>query len=153
VVNSKQVTDNMDALSAAASVIAVIQLAQALASGLKDYYEGVRSARAEIQKLYDYLKNLEMLLVTVRNVVHGPEGKQAFNVSQLVSQSGPLGQLHVELQQLARILDVPNRRRKLLGKSLQSLTWPLKQKELEKTLAAIESHKSNLLLVFGLNNL
>ena len=40
----------MDGLSAAASIIAVIQVAQAVGSGLKDYYEGVRDAREDIDR-------------------------------------------------------------------------------------------------------
>ncbi|CZR50431.1 uncharacterized protein PAC_00303 [Phialocephala subalpina] len=42
----------MDGLSAAASIIAVIQIAQAVASGLKQYYEALRDARHDIQKPY-----------------------------------------------------------------------------------------------------
>ena len=43
----------MDGLSAAASVVAVIQIAQAVGSALKDYYQGVRDSREDIQKLYN----------------------------------------------------------------------------------------------------
>jgi hypothetical protein len=48
----------MDGLSAAASVIAVIQLAQFMGSTLKDYYEGVWDARNDIEELYNSITNL-----------------------------------------------------------------------------------------------
>jgi hypothetical protein len=41
----------MEGLGAAASVIAVVQIAASVGSTLKDYYEGVRDAREDIQKL------------------------------------------------------------------------------------------------------
>lgn len=41
----------MEALGGAASVIAVVDIAMKVGSTLKDYYEGVRDAREDIQKL------------------------------------------------------------------------------------------------------
>lgn len=41
----------MDGLSGAASVIAVVDITMKLGLALKDYYEGVRDAREDIQKL------------------------------------------------------------------------------------------------------
>jgi hypothetical protein len=60
----------MDGLSGAASVIAVIQIAQSVASGLKDYYEGVRDARADIRKLYNSTKGLEAILSTIQGLLN-----------------------------------------------------------------------------------
>jgi len=56
----------MDGLSVAASVIAVIQIAQAIGSALKDSYEDVRDARADIQKLYHSVRSLESILSAFR---------------------------------------------------------------------------------------
>lgn len=52
----------MDGLSSASGVIAVIQIAQPVASGLKDYYLGVRDAKADIRKLYNSIKGLEAIV-------------------------------------------------------------------------------------------
>lgn len=41
----------MEGLAGAASVIAVVDITMKLGSALKDYYEGVRDAREDIQKL------------------------------------------------------------------------------------------------------
>jgi hypothetical protein len=60
----------MDGLSSAASVIAVIQGAQSVASGLKNYYEGVRDARADIRKLYNSIKGLEAILSTIQELLN-----------------------------------------------------------------------------------
>jgi hypothetical protein len=53
----------MDGLSAAASIIAAVQIAQSVGSALRDYYQGVRDARKDINALHSSIKNLELILV------------------------------------------------------------------------------------------
>lgn len=52
----------MDALSGAASVVAVVQIAQSLGSALRDYYQGIRDARDDINALHSSVKSLKQIL-------------------------------------------------------------------------------------------
>jgi hypothetical protein len=63
----------MDGLSGAA-VIAVLQIAKSIGSALKDYYEGVRDAREDIQKFYDTVKSLESILNSIREIINRRDG-------------------------------------------------------------------------------
>jgi hypothetical protein len=51
----------MDGLSAAASVIAVIQMSQIIGGFLKDLYREIRHARTEIERLYDTFIRLDII--------------------------------------------------------------------------------------------
>jgi hypothetical protein len=65
---------NMDELSNAASVMAVLQNRPVYQLSLKDYYEGVRDAREDIQKLYDTIKSFESILPSIREIINGRNG-------------------------------------------------------------------------------
>ena len=58
----------MDGLRAAASIIAVVQIAQSVGSALRDYYQDVRDARKDINALHSPIKNLELILVDLETL-------------------------------------------------------------------------------------
>jgi hypothetical protein len=89
----------MEPLSGAASVIAVLQLATAVGSALKDYYEGVRDAREDIRKLYGSIKGLERILERLKDVAKG--------MSDETLSAQPLEGVRAELKRLMEILNVP----------------------------------------------
>lgn len=140
----------MDGLSAAASVIAVIQIAQSVASGLKDYYEGVRDARADISKLYNSIRGLEAILSTIQDLQNRGDASLAKSKQSL---EAPLRQCELDLTKLR--FDLQNSQEKLqkFGKVAQSLAWPFKKKDVEKTVEGLERNKSALMLGLGVENL
>jgi uncharacterized phage infection (PIP) family protein YhgE len=145
----------MDALSGAASVIAVLQIAKSIGSALKDYYEGVRDAREDIQKLYDTIKSLESILTSIREIINRRDGQHMLNSGLFTDASGPLQQCKAELEKLRLELGTsPNTKgQRILGRAIQILTWPFKKSDVEKAVVAIERHKSSLVLEVGLETL
>jgi hypothetical protein len=140
----------MDGLSGAASVIAVIQIAQSVASGLKDYYEGVRDARADIRTLYNSIKGLEAILSAIQDLLNRGDAGLAESKQSL---EPPLRQSELDLTKLRFDLQGSQEKRQKFGRAAQSLAWPFKKKDVEKTVDALERNKSALMLGLGVENL
>ena len=103
----------MDGLSGAASVIAVLQLATAVGSALKDYYEGVRDAREDIRKLYGSIKGLEGILGRLKDVAKGMSDET------LLTQ--PLEGVRADLEDLMKKLQGSEASETRARRALQSL--------------------------------
>ena len=98
----------MDGLSAAASVIAVIQIAQSIGGFLKDMYRDIREARTEIERLYDSVISLEIIAKGLEDLLKR-RGIEMMNASLLEDPQGPLKQALSELKIVKEILDVESR--------------------------------------------
>jgi len=153
----------MEALGAAASVIAVIQIAQSVGSVLMDYYEDVRDARHDIQTLYKCIKSHQAVLDSLGDLLNSchndlldeksianPDGSKS---GHLTRPDGPLKMSEVELLNLQIKLQHSSKDRKGFGSSLQSLKWPFKKKDVEKTVNILGKHKQDLGLVLGIQSL
>ncbi|TGO18306.1 hypothetical protein BPAE_0389g00020 [Botrytis paeoniae] len=139
----------MDGLSATASVIAVAQLAQAVGGALMEYYEGVKSARGEIQRLYHSIRNLESLLKSIDDLPH----TLSINFqTHLENNTGTLSLCKAELDGIKKELDTFSKQHNRIGK-LKSLIWPFKKKDVDKHIDFIDKHKHDLMLAFGVENL
>jgi hypothetical protein len=140
----------MDGLSGAASVIAVIQIAQSVASGLKDYYEGVRDARADIRTLYNSIKGLEAILSAIQDLLNRGDAGLAESKQSL---EPPLRQSELDLTKLRFDLQGSQEKFQKFGRAAQSLAWPFKKKDVEKMVDALERNKSALMLGLEVENL
>ncbi|TGO43925.1 hypothetical protein BCON_0717g00010 [Botryotinia convoluta] len=139
----------MDGLSAAASVIAVVQMAQAVGGALIEYYEGVKSARGEIQRLYHSIRNLESLLKSIDDLPH----TLSINIQTLLQNKiGTLSLCKAELDGIKKELDTFSKQQNHIGK-LESTIWPFKKKDVDKHVDFIDKHKHDLMLAFGVENL
>ncbi|KAF7891328.1 uncharacterized protein EAF02_001653 [Botrytis sinoallii] len=139
----------MDGLSTAASVIAVVQLAQAVGGALKEYYEGVKSARDDIQRLYHSIKNLESVLKSINDLPH----TLSINIQTLLeNKTGTLSPCKAEFDGIKKELDTFSKQQNHIGK-LKSLIWPFKKKDVDKHVDSINKHKHDLMLAFGVENL
>ncbi|TGO37662.1 hypothetical protein BHYA_0092g00450 [Botrytis hyacinthi] len=139
----------MDGLSTAASVIAVVQLAQAVGGALMEYYEGVKGARDDIQRLYHSIKNLESVLKSVGDLPH----TLSINIQTLLeNKTGTLSLCKAELDGIKKELDTFSKQQNHIGK-LKSLIWPFKKKDVDKHVDFIDKHKHDLMLAFGVENL
>ncbi|KAK6599107.1 ankyrin repeat protein [Botrytis cinerea] len=139
----------MDGLGAAASVIAVVQMAQAVGGALVEYYEGVKSARDDIQRLYNSIKNLESVLRSVDDLL------RTFSINiqaSLENKTGTLSLCKAELDGIKKELDAFSKQQNHIGK-LKSLIWPFKKKDVDKHVDFIDKHKHDLMLAFGVENL
>ncbi|TEY71675.1 hypothetical protein BOTCAL_0088g00070 [Botryotinia calthae] len=139
----------MDGLSAAASIIAVVQLAQAVGGVLMEYYEGVKGARDDIQRLYNSIKNLESVLKSVDDLPR----TLSINIQALLeNKTGTLSLCKAELDGIKKELDTFSKQQNHIGK-LKSLIWPFKKKGVDKHVHFIDKHKHDLMLSFGVENL
>ncbi|KAI9650594.1 hypothetical protein NHQ30_000612 [Ciborinia camelliae] len=139
----------MDGLSAAASVIAVVQMAQAVGGALMEYYEAVKGAREDIQRLYHSIKNLECVLGAIDDL---PNTLSTNIQTILEDKTGTLSLCRAELNDIKRGLDTFTTQQKHIGK-LKCLIWPFKKKDVDKHVDLIDKHKNDLVLAFGVENL
>lgn len=122
----------MDGLSAAASVIAVVDIALKLGETCQRYYMGVKNARRDIQRVRNSLESLTDILQNIQTVVE--EGKHP----SLASLSSPLQQCGNDLTIASKKLQ-PSKH-----SVLQALKWPFNEKDVSKLVYDIEKHKANL---------
>jgi hypothetical protein len=148
----------MDGFSAAASVLAVIQITQFVGVRLRDLYRDIRHARAEIERIYDAVVSLEIL--ARRLDVFVKEKHVKLDSALLAAPQGPLKQVLSELgvvKDKLEVQSVDGRFEKLKLSVSQSrersLKWPFKKEEVVNIVARLESHKSTLVLDVGVNTL
>ncbi|PVH68313.1 hypothetical protein DL98DRAFT_397812, partial [Cadophora sp. DSE1049] len=129
-------------LSAVASLIAVIQLTQVVSRILKEYFSTAREARKDIDSLFSSITSLELILVEVSQIAKNQHSEDL--AASLEHPGGPLQLLKAELEVLRVTLKAPRAPKGSLKILVQSLKWPLKKGEVEKSLGVIERHKSTL---------
>ena len=143
----------MDGLSAAGGVIAVIQISAQVYSLCQKYYLGVKDARQEIQRLSAELLTLQDVLHNVADLANSPNAANLSAIASLSKPDGPTDQCAAMLRDLQTKLEstsgsTNNPMRKY---GLRALTWPLKIKELENALAAIQRNKSVFTLALAID--
>ncbi|KAH6708890.1 hypothetical protein BKA61DRAFT_696799 [Leptodontidium sp. MPI-SDFR-AT-0119] len=139
----------MKPLSGAASVIAIIQIAQSIGAALKGYYESVRDAREDIQKLYDAIRSLETILYSFKRIYTRHNGQDLVSVTVFIDDVGPLKQTQAELMKLRAEFDadpLSDPTTKRFGKAVRALVWPFKKKDVERIVVLNEQHKGSLSL-------
>jgi hypothetical protein len=139
----------MDGISAAASIIAVIQLTASVAETLKDYYEAVRDARRDIQRLYHSINSLEVVLRAIQALDIRYE-----DFSKVLKDvNGPLQSTLYEMKSIQKKLGPSTVFNTTASKFFKSLTWPFQKGDVEKILVVIERNKSTLALAFSIQNM
>jgi hypothetical protein len=142
-VAAEGVTLKIDGISFAASIIVVIQIAQTVASTLKDYYEAARDARSDIQQLYHSVNSLEAILSCIQDLKIRREDLLVSS-ALLDNASGPLQQSYLELDSIRVKLGTSPKYGKKFSRTVHLLTWPFQKKDVERAVAVIE-RATNLL--------
>ena len=150
----------MDGLSAAASVIAVLQIAQSIGSLLRDMYRNVRHARPQIENLYDSIISLEAIVKGLDGLVRR-RGMGMINAALLEDAQGPLKRALCELQIVKKKLDIRAVGDSLFGKMKpsfkesvkRSFHWPFAKEEVLAIVEKLENYKSSLLMDVTINTL
>lgn len=141
----------MDPLSGVASVIAVVQLAQAIGNALKVYYSSVREARVDIDRLFSAISSLESIVAHVELI---SKSSQSVIIQNFVLDPvGPLAQLEIELKTIRTSLKSSSAKPQRTRNIIASLKWPFQSKEVAKIVAVIERHKTALILNLGIGTL
>ncbi|CAG8962108.1 hypothetical protein HYFRA_00005151 [Hymenoscyphus fraxineus] len=139
----------MDGISAAASVVAIVDIASKVASQLKDYYEGVKNAQDDIKRLYGSIQSLQATLSRIYDILNKEQG--VIKPELFTDPSGPLKQSEIELKKLVLNLGTPPDSHFL--RKLESWKWPFKAGDIEKIVLQIEKHKSSLTTQLGVEAL
>lgn len=138
----------MDGLSAAATIIALLEVTAKLI-GVCWKYKGVKGAARTAKRLLDQLKGLESLLMRVDELLDGIEPQSASCHAALVewTTSERLKTFKTALDQLMLKLEPSHGWRA----ARDAIIFPLQQQELEEMLRAIERMKSALGLAISVD--
>lgn len=134
----------MDGLSGATSVIAVVQIAGSICTLLKDFYQGVRDARGEIETLYKAVRALNIILKELQTLI---------NAKTIVEPQDLLKDCRADLVSLENKIGPAAGEQKTRLRLKKYLKWPLKRQEAEKKVETIEHHKSSIVTWLGVENL
>ena len=132
---------DMDPLSAATSVIAVVQISGQVFGLCWEYYSEVKDAKEDIKRLRDEVKSLQDVVTKVADLVDAPTAKPS--VMDLLSQpDGPVQQCLTELIKLAAKLNPGQGKDTMKRFGLRALKWPFSSKDVDKAITTIERHKA-----------
>jgi ankyrin repeat domain-containing protein 50 len=135
----------MDGLSGVASVIAVLQLTQAVVSALSEYYQSARGAHEEIKSLATTLASLEALLKRYEEKI----GNVTSNSAILDSLRSELSKLQEKLE----LLEGAGESKHGLKSLKVSLKWPFKKDDVAEKTKKIENLKTALVVELGIDTL
>ena len=124
-----------DPLSITASIIAVLQLTNAVVSFLKDIKGGSEDRVRLRDEIWSTISLLEMLKYRVEEA---ETGDMHSRWDQKLSLVGPLNQLKHLLERLVSKLAPANR----LERTIQKIMWPFDKNELKEILLTIERQKA-----------
>ena len=144
----------MDPLSVTASIITVLQAANAVISVCYDYSAAIKNSPWELPRVIEEVKSLRNVLETLDQLAKRAESADPATEAQLPALkllcepvAGPLAMTLVELEALEKKLAPPSwsgqagsRRRAII----QVLGWPLKEGDTKKILENIERFKTTL---------
>jgi hypothetical protein len=139
----------MDGLSAAASAIAVVQIASQVFDLCRTYYINVKNARRDIERLRSEITSLQDVLSNVIDLADD-SGPSPSRVLGLLNQKhGPIQQCQQELEDLAARLELREDKSRMREFGLRALKWPLSVKEVDNILVAIGRHKTSFTLALA----
>ena len=133
----------MDALSSAASVIAVIQLTGSLVKLCGGYIQEVKNARDEISNLHQAIAGLQGTLQDLHKFLQSNDAKGLPISSRLVSN---ITDCLSDLRALEVRLDLGKGKKLIRKVGLRALKWPLKRAEVDGVIQNLERYKSLFLL-------
>ena len=136
----------MDGLSAAASVIAVIQISGRVFDLCRTYYLEVRDAREDIKRLRDEVTTHQDVLTSVADLAEAPGSAKLPILGLLTQSDGPLQQCGTELGLLARRLELGQGEGKMKQFGLRALKWPFSRKDIDKAINAIGRYQATFSL-------
>lgn len=151
----------MEPLSVTASVITVLQAAEAVISVCCNYRSAAAGSSWEVPRILEGTRNLRNVLRILEEIADKAEtGAKGGNshlpaLAQLCDpKTGSLAQCLETLLSLEKLLIPPSwsgPKGSKRSNMVQALSWPLKKAETEKTVEKIEGFKSTLNLAVSLD--
>ncbi len=151
----------MEPLSVTASVITVLQAAEAVISVCCNYRSAAAGSSWEVPRILEGTRNLRDVLRILEEIADKSETGAKGGTSDLPAlaqlcdpKTGSLAQCLETLLALEKRLTLPSwsgPKGSKRSNMVQALSWPLKKAETEKTLEKIEGFKSTLNLAVSLD--
>ena len=140
----------MDGVSAAASVIAALQISGQVYSLCRTYFLGVKEARRDIQRLQEELSSLDKVLSKVVDLADVPNPNELdqpnpneLEIFDLLNQAeGPVQQCQAQLTDIIARLTPGQGKEKMKHFGLRALKWPFSSKEVDSCLLILGRHKA-----------
>lgn len=133
----------MDGLSAAASVVAVINISAKVATLCFQYSAAVKDAKEDIERLKKKVVDIKDVLEKWEQLLRRADKTRLPATHELKDSLngcfGRLQELEIQLK--------PGRTRKAMSRlGGRALKWPFKSKEIEKIIATLEKHEQTFFL-------
>ena len=139
----------MDGLSAAAGVIAVIQISAKVFDLCHTYHLKVKDARADIQRLRDEIFSLQSVLSKVADLANAPGSAKLYVFRLLDQPHGPIQQCETELNALATRLKSTQGTENVRHFGVRAMKWPLSSRDVDKAVTAVGRHKATFSLALA----
>jgi hypothetical protein len=139
----------MDPLSAFASAIAVVQLADRIAELCKAYITGVKDAPADLRAILIEVGSLKCVLEVIELL--DPSKGGSSNFTTLARLNSPIQGCREALESLEAMFPAPSEtpnsgKRQRIELSLARLAWPFKREKALKLLEELGRHKATISL-------
>ncbi|KAK4148047.1 uncharacterized protein C8A04DRAFT_33579 [Dichotomopilus funicola] len=142
----------MEAVSAAANIIAVLQLVERITLLCSRYVKAVKGAKSDIERLQRELEGLRHVLNGVHQLVQGPSGAR-LETSQLLMPA--LQRCFTELDGLGNTLEQPlapgKRGRLLMRFGLRDLKWPFQSAQIDRTVESLTKFRDTFSAALNLD--
>jgi hypothetical protein len=130
----------MDGLSAAANVIAVVDISAKIASLCFQYSVAVKNAKEDIGRLQRKVNDIKDVLGEVQQLLGGRDKTRLSATNKLLDS---LKECFLQLEELKTQLET----RKAMSRfGVRALKWPFTSKEVEKIVASLERYEQTFSL-------
>ena len=127
----------MDGVSAAASVVALVETSWKVVTLCAEYYSHVKNAKKDVDRLCLEVKAFISVLQNLDKLA-----RSATRLFASRSLNEDIQQCSTHLEYLQKKLE-PGKGRKAMSRyGIRALKWPFERKELEKDLGMLERYKS-----------
>jgi len=129
----------MEALGAAASVIAVVELTAKVGSLCLEYSSAVRSAKSDIERLREHTESLKITVDGAQKLLQGPHGARLERSQKLHKVlDDTYSQLHDVATKLEAKLHRGRKTKVMRRLGLRALKWPFESKDVDKIIANLQ---------------
>lgn len=129
----------MDGVSAAASVLALVEISAKMVSLTVEYATQVKNAKEDIARFRVELDAFVKVLQSLHELAQNPE---AAKLATFRSLAESIQQCKLDLQLMQKNLE-PSKGRKTMSRyGVRALKWPFESRELYNRIAILERYKS-----------
>lgn len=136
----------MDGVSAAVSILALAGSAKAIYSVLQKYYEDVKEAKSDIQRVSNEILALHGILEKLAGLLNNSDAAKFSTLAFLFAPEGPAEQCAKQLWEIKEQLDSHDGMRK---SGWRALNWPFKKDQTDKTVLALDRYKTTFALALN----